>query len=85
MDHHGEPGKPGALVWAVAFNPSGEWIASASGDGTVSLWDVASGGLLQQFTGDSGAMTALAFSPDGLWLAAGGLDAAVRIWRLADG
>jgi RNA polymerase sigma factor (sigma-70 family) len=61
----------GAQVRALAFAPAGAALASASEDGTVTLWDTAAGSKLwdSKQTGDVGA---LAFAPNGKTLAAGG-------------
>jgi hypothetical protein len=58
---------------SVAFSPDGKILASR--DGTVRLWDAATGK----------AVHALAFSPDGKRLASQGGDRTVRIWDLATG
>lgn len=81
MHQSGIPGKPSGLVWAVVFNPSGDFLASAGGDGQIYLWDVHKGGLVKTFEGHQAAVTSLAFSPDGKWLVSGSLDATVRFWK----
>jgi WD40 repeat protein len=81
--HAGRIGRPEALVWQVAFSPDGSLLASAGGDETVRVWEVASGRLLATLTGHTQAVTSVAFSPDGRWLASGGLDGAIILWNAA--
>ena len=70
---------------AVAFSPDGRRLASASDDGTVRLWDPATGAELAALTGHTGQVTAVAFSPDGRRLASAGWDGTVRLWDPATG
>lgn len=56
----------------VLYSPNGKFVATASLDGTVRLWN-AGGGSLRSFTlGPNPVVTAMALSPDGETLAAGG-------------
>ena len=73
------------LVTAVAFSPDGRRLASAGGDGTVRLWDPATGAELAALTGHDGPVAAVAFSPDGRRLASAGEDGTVRLWDPATG
>ena len=72
-------------VWAVAFSPNGEVLATGSYDSTVSLWDVASGKLRNSADSHKNWVTCLTFSPDGATLATGSEDTTVKLWDVASG
>ncbi|MFJ3310891.1 trypsin-like peptidase domain-containing protein [Streptomyces sp. NPDC086549] len=72
-------------VRSVAFSPDGHTLASGSYDGTVGLWDPATGRARATLTGDTGIAWSVAFSPDGHTLASGGDDGTVRLWDPATG
>jgi WD40 repeat protein len=52
-------------VLAVAYSPDGCFIASASVDGSVFVWDAQTGQALRRFPGHGFQVTGMAFSPDG--------------------
>jgi tetratricopeptide (TPR) repeat protein len=66
----------------VAFSPDGKALAVATFEGTVQLWDVATGKRLETLKGHSNAVRAVVFSPDGRTLASGSLDHTVRLWNV---
>ena len=71
----------------MAFSPGGSLLASADGDGTVRLWNPATGqpvgAPLRATTSARYGAPAVAFSPNGTLLATGELDGTVRVWNPA--
>jgi WD40 repeat protein/tetratricopeptide (TPR) repeat protein len=76
-------------VLSVAFSPDGRRLASGSLDGTVKVWDTATGQAKQTLHGHNGLVSGVAFSPDGKRLAScGGTPyetGEVKVWDLATG
>ena len=65
----------------LAFDPSGHLLAGAYGDGTIRLWDPASGTESgAPLLGHVGAVYSLAFDRSGTKLVSGGHDGTVRVW-----
>jgi len=56
-------------IQCLDFSPDGTTIASAAHDGTLRIWDVATGGEIRAFAPKVGQLHAVAFAPDGLTLA----------------
>jgi WD40 repeat protein len=57
-------------VMSVAFNRTGDRIASGSADGTIKIWDVSSGALLHVLKGE-GIVRSVEFSSDGTQIVSG--------------
>jgi WD40 repeat protein len=74
-------------IFRIAFSPDGSQLAAAEMGNTLSLWDVATGELIERRSASGGQagdekifLWGLAFSPDGSRLAAGGSDGMVTLW-----
>ena len=69
-------------VRSAAFSPDGELLATASADGTILLWEIATGRRVRALAHPDGAVRieAVAFHPNGQLLAAGAEDGSVLLW-----
>src|SRR5258707_10713778 len=84
-DFYGDPLPPGAIarmgstrlhhdaaIGSPAFSPDSKMLASASLDGTIRLWDVATGKELRSFPGQYAGGNIARFTPDGKAIVATG-------------
>jgi WD40 repeat protein/serine/threonine protein kinase len=72
-------------VTCAAFDATGRRVVVGGRDGSMAMWDAASGQALAKMAGHKGGVWALAISADGERIVSGGEDAMVRIWDAASG
>src|SRR5262249_38055889 len=72
-------------VSGVAFSGDGKRVASGSDDGTIKVWDAATGQDKLTLRGHTGGVTSVAFSGDGKRIASGSHDGTVKVWDSATG
>ncbi len=69
----------------LATSPSGDLLAAACEDWSVSVWSATTGRLGYQLFGHVGRATSVSFSRDGRLLATAGVDGTIRWYRVEDG
>ena len=72
----------GNSVTSVAWSPDGQWIASASVDRTVRLWNAVTGAPGPVLEGHRDRVNAVAWHPDNRRLVSGGRDGTAIIWTV---
>ena len=61
-------------VNCLRFSPDGRWVASASEDSTIKIWDLAAGKLLIDLKQHTGPVNSIEFHPSEYLLASGSSD-----------
>jgi len=74
-----------AAVTALAVSADGTQGATGLANGSVILWNLATGARGAVLAGHTAAVNGLAFNADGSLLVSGSEDASVRTWKAADG
>lgn len=75
----------GYSVSSVAITTAGDVCAASTGDGTIILFDTATGKKLKELLGRTRVGSKLTFSTDGKTLAAAAFDGAVQLWDVGSG
>ena len=73
-------------AYTVAFSPHGKTLASGNYDGTIRLWNAATGQQIRPpLNGHAGEVNSIAFSHDGKTLASGDSNGTIQLWNVATG
>ncbi len=81
LEEIGVPEAQRGWVWSVAFSPDGTAVASGDAHGSVEIWDVSTGYIVN--VAHIAEIYSVAFSPDGTTLAAGSLDGKIVMWDMS--
>lgn len=73
------------MLCTLAFSPDGSKLGSMFEDGTIKLWDTATGQEIHKLEGHTDHVAAIAFSSDGVLLASASFDRTLRLWNLTTG
>lgn len=68
-----------------AFSPDGSWIVSASQDGTLKIWDQATGAERATLQGHGAGVNRCCVSPDGALIVSASRDETLIVWDAAKG
>ncbi|KAF2293430.1 hypothetical protein GH714_001689 [Hevea brasiliensis] len=70
------------LVNHVYFSPDGQWVASASFDRSVKLWNGVTGNFVAAFRGHVGPVYQISWSADSRLLLSGSKDCTLKVWDI---
>lgn len=70
-------------VTALAAHPSKPWVLSGGADGSLQLWDLATGASLGELVGHTEAVSAVAFSVDGAGAVSADVGGLLTLWDVA--
>ena len=72
-------------VFSLDFSPDGKFLATASADKFVKVFDTGSGKLVKQLSGHTHYVLGVSWKADGRLLASSGADKAVKLWTFPAG
>ena len=70
---------------AFAVSPDRKWMAAATAEHHIALYELPAGRLARTFKGHSNDVTSLRFSPDNTRICSGSSDKTLRAWSVSDG
>lgn len=71
-------------ITQITYSPKGQWLATASTDNTIRIWQAETGKLQAQIV-HQGPINSLAFSSNGQWLLTASTDGTAQLWQTATG
>ena len=74
-----------ASIESIAYSPDGAYIASASVDKTIMIWEIETGRLLRTLVGHTDDVNSVCYSPDGKYLASSSADKTIKLWEVKTG
>jgi TolB protein len=75
----------GAHLYNTTFSPDGRFYLVGGDTGTLRLYEVNSGNVIQTFVGHAGYVEQAAFTPDGKQILSASIDRTLRLWDIATG
>ena len=73
------------LVISLAFSSDGIFLVSGGNDGSVNLWDMQTGGVVNTFSGHTSYIFSVSVSPDCTMIASGSWDGTIQLWSTQTG
>ncbi|KAH7904659.1 quinon protein alcohol dehydrogenase-like superfamily [Hygrophoropsis aurantiaca] len=80
-----DPLQFGERAWCLAFSPDGTQLAAGSVRGNMSVFNMATGEIVDRFRAHIAAVTSLVYTPDGQQIITASIDGSIQVWDAATG